>query len=121
MAIIKNGALIKPPLMRKDYEEINITIYEKDGVTRRNITNDTIVFEARLKSNDATPAIRKTSAVATEIVKTDAVNGWVKIIINTGDLDFVTRGITLKCNLTVTDSAGRPSTTLFDIEVIYRA
>jgi hypothetical protein len=110
-----------PKITRLDDEILQITVYNADD-TVRNISSDTIIFEARLKYSDATPVIRKTSESIAEIIKNDAANGKAKIYINGEDTAILTKPstTTLQCSLEVIDPDDKNSSIMFKIPVRYR-
>lgn len=69
---------IKEDFYSGDYKVIRVTVYEKDGVTKKNLVNCEMTY-ALFDDDDAT-YIRKSSANgATEIDVTDEPNGGVEI------------------------------------------
>ena len=110
------------PIIRLDNEQLDVTVYD-DQDEIKNISNDTIIFEARVKKNDAEPLIRKTSADPEEIEKINALEGQARVYINPADTqplakDYISPG--LFCTLTTVDVVDRASSILFNLPVKFR-
>lgn len=108
-----------PPIMRKDDERLGVIVYDEVDALK-NITGDTLIFEARLKITDFDPVIRKTTAVSTEIEKTAPTLGEAVIYIDDNDTLFVTKDLVFQCTLEAIDPAGRNSTIMFNLPVRWR-
>lgn len=107
------------PITRLDDEELEVTVYDINDAIK-NITSDTLVFEARLRAGDDTPLIRKDSTVSSQIQKTDAPNGKATIFIDDVDTEPLTKTTTLKCTLVATNPQGKDASILFNLPVTYR-
>lgn len=107
-------------IIRMDNETLEVVVYDENDAVK-DITSDTVIFEARLKVNDAIPLIRKTSDDATEIEKTDAANGACNVYLEPSDTVDLTKDRRLYCSLTDVDIAGRRSSILFQLPVQYKA
>lgn len=106
-------------IVRKDYEEIDVTVKNPDGSVR-NITSDTLVFTAKFKLVDTSSVFIKSSADTTQIEKIDAPNGRARIKIAGTDTLPVTKNLTLKCTLELVDPLSRSSTDFYDLPVEWR-
>jgi hypothetical protein len=108
------------PIIRNNNETFDVVVYDEND-DPKDITNDTIIFEARLKISDAVPLIQKTSDDADEIEKVDAANGVCRVYIDPDDTQDLTKDRMLYCSLTDVDIANRQSSILFQVPVQYRA
>lgn len=101
-----------------DHEELAVTCYNPDD-SLRDITNDTLIFEARVGVKDEVPLLRKTSADPAEIEKLNVVDGEAKVYIKKEDLAALTDKITLNCRFIMIDALDRPNTIHFKLKVRY--
>jgi hypothetical protein len=108
------------PIIRLNNETFDVTVYDEDDDIK-DITNDTLIFEARLKVSDESPLIEKTSDDEDEIEKVDATNGIARVHIKPTDTQPLTKSRLLYCSLTDIDVAGRESSILFTVPVEFRA
>ncbi len=117
------------PIVRGDYEEIEVEVRNPTGLfdaneepitEPRDISNDTLVFTAKLSLKDATNVFRKDSTDPNQIEKTDRLNGKAVIKILPTDTASLTGNKTLKCTLEVIDFRNRPATTFHELPVIWR-
>lgn len=101
-----------------DHEELLVTCYNPDD-SIRDITNDRLVFEARINARDELPVISKSTDNVEEIQKTDSINGQAKIYIRPEDTGQFTDKIKLNCRLRMFDALSRVNTIHFKLNIRY--
>ncbi len=107
-------------IKRGDTEYLYVTITKPEDGTPQDITNNRLVFEARLVKTDVSPFLIKTSDLGGGIEKTNALNGEATITINKEDMLPLIKNTTLHCQLSSIDAQGRPNTILFKLPVLFR-
>lgn len=119
MAIESSDGETLDSVKRLDTTKLLIQAANDDGSVR-DITSDTLIFEARLKVADSTPLISKTSNNPSQIDKVNPVQGKAHIYIMPIDTQGITKNTVLQCQLEIVDSSGVVDTTMFALPVTYR-
>lgn len=115
-----DGETLEQDIKRGDAEALTVVITEPGTDDPHDITNERLVFEARLNKNDVEPIVTKTSDADGGITKTNAVEGEAQITIDKEDFLSTTKNVSLACQLSSIDAQGRPNTILFKVPLTYR-